>query len=209
MENVKILCIDDDKEIVFALNAIFDFKGWESINAYNVPDGIAMYQQYSPDIVLIDYHLPEISGIEGVKRMRAINSEVPIIVFTIDERQEIATEFLEAGASDFATKPIKAPDIISRINVHLKLSETLKKNINKSHENVFLAKGIAHNTLELIEDYLKKSDEFITVDDIAAGTGLAYQTTHRYVQYLLSIEKISATNEYGKVGRPKQYYKIL
>lgn len=209
MKTTKILCIDDEREIIFALNAIFDFKGWESINAYNVLDGIELFKQHSPDIVLIDYHLPEINGIEGVRRLRALNSEVPIIVFTIDERQEIATEFLEAGASDFALKPIKAPDIIARITVHLKLRESLRKNTSKEPVDAFITKGIALNTLELIEDHMRKTDGYLTVDDIAEGTGLAYQTTHRYVQYLLSVGKAQITNEYGKVGRPKQYYKIL
>lgn len=211
MENIKILCIDDEKEIIFALNAIFDFKGWESINAYNVIDGVELFKEYKPNIVLIDYHLPQVNGIEGVKRIRAINNDVPIIVFTIDERQEIAEEFLMAGASDFALKPIKAPDIIARINVHLKLSESMKKQSTKSQAATgdYLTKGIAINTLELIEEHMRKVNDFTTVDEIAEGTGLAYQTTHRYVQYLLSTNKIQTTNEYGKVGRPKQYYKIL
>jgi two-component system response regulator DctR len=45
---------------------------------------------------------------------------LPILVLTVDERQELADQFLTAGATDFALKPIKAPDLISRINVHLR-----------------------------------------------------------------------------------------
>ena len=52
--------------------------------------------------------------------LRALSHTVPIIVFTIDESQEVADQFLQAGASDFALKPIKAPDIISRIKLHLR-----------------------------------------------------------------------------------------
>lgn len=58
-----------------------------------------------------------------LQKMRKIDSKVPIIVLTVDECQKIANEFLAAGASDFATKPIKVPDLVARINVHLRLLE--------------------------------------------------------------------------------------
>ena len=60
--------------------------------------------------------------------LRALSHTVPIIVFTIDESQEVADQFLQAGASDFALKPIKAPDIISRIKLHLRLLEREHQN---------------------------------------------------------------------------------
>ena len=66
------------------------------------------------------YHLPQVSGIRGVEMIRELDPDVPIIVFTIDESQEVAEQFMQAGASDFALKPIKAPDIISRIRLHIR-----------------------------------------------------------------------------------------
>ena len=51
--------------------------------------------------------MPGINGVEGVQMLRALSHTVPIIVFTIDESQEVADQFLQAGASDFALKPIK------------------------------------------------------------------------------------------------------
>ena len=78
--------------------------------AADVEEGLALFRKHQPDIVLIDYHLPRINGIEGVRMLRRLSPTVPILVFTIDENQEVANRFLEAGATDFALKPIKAPD---------------------------------------------------------------------------------------------------
>ncbi|MFR1635041.1 MAG: response regulator [Oscillospiraceae bacterium] len=108
-ENVTILSIDDDPQICFALGELFKFQGWRAVSASDVASGLEAFRRYSPDIVLIDYHMPGVSGIEGVKLLRRQSSSVPIIVFTIDESQTVADTFLAAGASDFALKPIKTP----------------------------------------------------------------------------------------------------
>ena len=69
------------------------------------------------------------------------------------------------------------------------------------------AKGISQSTMDLILQFLTDRQEYVTANDIAAGTGLAYQTVYRYLQYMTQ-EKITVmVNVYGKVGRPKQMYK--
>ncbi|MDR7870231.1 MAG: response regulator [Tissierellaceae bacterium] len=216
---ITILCIDDDKEILYALEAIFEFKGWKSVIATDVPSGIKSYLNHNPDIILIDYHLPRINGIEGVKMLRQFSSDVPIIVFTIDEDQEVANSFLEVGASDFALKPIKAPDLISRINLHIQLID--KKSMTKNKELKVpkqteekltedrLIKGISSTTLELIMVAMEETYEFMTVEDIAHETGLAYQTTYRYIQYMEKENLLDVHTAYGKVGRPKNSYRLL
>ena len=75
--------------------------------------------------------------------LRALSHTVPIIVFTIDESQEVADQFLQAGASDFALKPIKAPDIISRIKLHLRLLE-------REHPKKKSSRGSVFNLLKLV-----------------------------------------------------------
>ena len=105
----KILMIDDDEQILFAMKAVFEYQGWESLSAQDVLGGLRLFRSEKPDLILIDYHLPQINGIKGVQMIRELDGEIPIIVFTIDESQEVADRFIEAGASDFALKPIKVP----------------------------------------------------------------------------------------------------
>ena len=70
------------------------------------------------------------------------------------------------------------------------------------------AKGIGLTTLELIEGALQGSDEFLTVEAISQRTGLAYQTTYRYLQHMVSQDRVEVSQSYGKVGRPKQKYRL-
>ena len=203
---LKILMIDDDEQILFALKAVFEYQGWDSVSAQDVPTGLELFRTQQPDLVLIDYHLPRVNGIKGVQMLRELDSDVPIIVFTIDESQTVADQFIEAGASDFALKPIKVPDIISRIHLHIRLMESKKQLRSRAGEQP--VKGIGTATLELIENCMRQSAEFLTVETIADQTGLAYQTTYRYLQHLVSQGLVEVNQSYGKVGRPKQKYRI-
>jgi len=203
---IKILVIDDNKDILFAISAICEFQNWVPITALNAREGIDKFRQNNPDIVLIDYHMPIMNGMEAVKELRKISGNVPIVVLTVEEKQEIADAFMDAGASDFALKPIKAPDLIARINVHLRLKNSV---LNNDEDYKKYAKGISIGTLELIENYMKKLNDYTSISAISKNTGLAYQTVHRYLQHLIDYNKIDVNQSYGKIGRPKQSYKWI
>ena len=197
---ITILSIDDEENIRFALGELFRFQGWEACCAPTVEKGIEQFRLHRPDIVLIDYHMPGINGVEGVRLLRKLSRTVPIIVFTIDESQEVADQFLQAGASDFALKPIKAPDIISRIKLHLRLLE-------REQPAQPLSKGLSEATLQLVLDSLKEGEDYMTVNEVAKSSGLAYQTVYRYLQYLMQNKKVEMVSIYGKVGRPRQLFR--
>lgn len=201
-KEIAILVIDDDEQICFALGELFKFQGWKAFSAHDVDSGLAAFKARRPDIVLIDYHLPRINGVEGVRQLRRLSSDVPILVFTIDESQDVADAFLEAGATDFALKPIKAPDIISRIKLHLRLLE-------QERRGPALAKGLSQGTLDLIGSFLAQQSDYLTANDIAEGTGLAYQTVYRYLQHMTQEKRVEMLSIYGKVGRPKQVYRKI
>jgi response regulator of citrate/malate metabolism len=198
----KILVIDDNEDILYALKEIIEYKDWEPFLANKVMDGIKIFKENDIDLVIIDYHMPVINGMMGVKKLRELSSEVPIIVLTVEENQFIADQFIEIGASDFALKPIKAPDLLSRLSVHLAVD---KKN-NREYKYV---KGISTSTLKIVESYFEKNEDKITITKISKNTGLAYQTVHRYLYYMVKENSVEIYQSYGKIGRPKQYYRWL
>ena len=140
-----------------------------------------------------------------VKAMRIVDKSIPIIVLTVDERQEIADEFLNAGANDFATKPIKVPDLVARIKVHLQHRQQQREAI----DDAFVEKGINGRTLQLVRDYCRTVSGYFFNEDVAENVGLAYQTTVRYLQYLLSRKELKAVSDYGRVGRPRNKYQYV
>jgi len=202
----KILAIDDNKDILLGISEICRLKNWTAYLAQGVNEALEVLSANDIDLILIDYHMPIISGLVGVEKIRKINPRVPIIVLTIDEQQSLADAFIDAGASDFALKPIKVPDLISRIRVHLKYSESTKEQTVKKREYV---KGINESTLNIIENFIRSRSPGITLDEVSEGTGYAYQTVHRYLTYLIENGEMDMTYSSGKKGRPKAKYHFI
>lgn len=208
MQKPKILIIDDEQDIVFTIQEICHFAGYESITASNGQEGYELYKKANPDLVIVDFHMPGWDGLTTVKKLKALNEAVAILVLTVDERQEVSDRFIEVGATDFAIKPIKAPDLIARINVNLKISQ-IQREAQRAKESVFVEKGISAATLSLIMNFMNAQSQEMTIEEISAGVSLAYQTVHRYVQHLLDMGKVDVIPVYGQLGRPKNKYKCL
>ncbi len=201
----RVLAIDDDHDVLYTLRAISEVGDFNLVTLDSGIKGLELLKREPFDLVIVDYYMPEMNGIELVERIRDF-IEVPVLVLTVDESLDIAHKFMEAGATDFATKPIRVADLISRINLHLSLL-SVKPDWMDEHE---LPKGMSGVTLQLIVDYLEKAHEPENIDSISEGTGLAYQTVHRYMSYLDKEGIVDVDLVYGKVGRPlKRYYKSI
>ncbi len=206
--NKKVIVIDDEVDILYTIKEICEFSGFDVFTATSGKEGLRLCAEKNPHLVIVDFHMPGWDGLTTVKKIKEVDETVSILVLTVDERQEISDHFIEAGATDFAIKPIKAPDLIARINVNLKINE-IQQQSKKAKETVYIEKGISAATLSLIEKHLREKNEGQTIDEISKGVSLAYQTVHRYVHYMLGTGKIEVLPVYGQVGRPKNHYKIV
>lgn len=202
----KILIIDDDTDIRYTISEICRFGGWDPIEAANGQEALEKFKAYRPDLVMMDYHMPVKNGMTTLQELRSLDNLVPILILTVDERQEIADAFLDMGATDFALKPIKAPDLIARIRINLQIGQ-LQQQKQQKQEEVFVTKGISTSTLSIIEAFLKQQEEALTIEEITNRVGLAYQTVHRYLMYLVKNKYALVECDYGKVGRPRNRYK--
>lgn len=201
-KKITILAVDDEQDILYTLSAIGTAVGWKVQTENNSLAAADKVAELRPDLILLDYHMPQQNGVVTVRKIREVDSRVPIIVLTIDGRQELADEFLAAGASDFATKPIKVPDLVARINVHLKLLAKQREAEGRSIVN----KGINEVTLDMVRGFCQEQADWFYVEDAARELGLAYQTMSRYLQYLHGEGQLQVENDYGKVGRPRNRY---
>lgn len=196
--------MDDDENIRFTLKEICHYAEWNVLEAATGKDAVELFKQMRPDLVLLDYHLPHGDGISTTKTIRKRDQHVPIIVLTVDERQEVADSFMKAGATDFALKPIKAPDLISRIRLNLRISK-----LTEEHHSAFVDKGIKSDTLMSIKGHLLNQEDAVTIDEVKDALPIAYQTVHRYLNYLEGKGEVEVITQYGKKGRPKNRYRLI
>lgn len=201
MESMKtILAIDDNRDILYTLEQIFNFQGWKPLLAAGYEEAEKYIKKEKIDLILVDYHMPGVDGISAVKEIRKKLPKVPIIVLTIEEEEHIVSRFMSAGADDYSLKPIKAVDLIARIKVHLQYHE--KSQYYESYD-----KGISKVTLQKIEDQMKGLTEFMDIDMLEDITQIKKKTLYRYLQYLVKEGRVEQQYSYGDMGRPRTLYR--
>lgn len=112
----KVLVIDDDPVILMLLETILRNVGYAPIVASNGKDGLKLFRQKEPDVVIADYKMPEMSGLEVLKAIKEIGEDVPVIVLTAYRDVGITIKAMQSGAFDYIEKPIQPGKLIDSIN---------------------------------------------------------------------------------------------
>lgn len=114
-----ILVVDDEREIVRALQRSLRAYGYKVYTAASGEEAVALAGQYRPDLLLLDLMLPGMSGLAVCRQVRA-ESNVPIIVLSVKEAEHDKVEALDLGADDYIQKPFGMDEVLARIRVALR-----------------------------------------------------------------------------------------
>jgi two-component system KDP operon response regulator KdpE len=123
---MKTLVIEDERSIVDAVKVAFEFR-WpevELISSAFGAKGVDLVKKETPDIVILDLNLPDISGFEVLKKIREF-STVPVIILTVRSDDEDMLKGLEAGADDYIIKPFNYMTLLARVKAVLRRTETI------------------------------------------------------------------------------------
>ena len=101
----KILVVDDEIEVCNLLEEFLTKKGYEVIIATSGREAIEKFKIGKPKLILLDIQMPEMNGIEVIKKIREIDKDVAILMATAVMDENIAKEAMELGASDYIVKP--------------------------------------------------------------------------------------------------------
>lgn len=115
----SLLFIEDDDQIRLALRLVLEDEGYEVREAADGRTGLAAFHAKEPDLVLLDLRLPDLSGFEVCRALRAM-SIVPIVMVTAQTDTNDMVAGLEAGADDYVTKPVVPKELAARIRAHLR-----------------------------------------------------------------------------------------
>jgi two-component system KDP operon response regulator KdpE len=115
----RILLIEDDPQIRRFLRTSLGVQGYELIEAETGNDGLALAASQVPDVVILDLGLPDLEGIEVIRRLREWSS-MPIIILSARGQERDKVVNLDAGADDYLTKPFGMAELLARIRVALR-----------------------------------------------------------------------------------------
>ena len=101
----RILVVDDENSVVEVLNEYFSGQGYTVKTASNGEQALTTLPEYRPSVVLLDVRMPGMDGVEVLRRIRATNTTVSVIMVTANEDVDLARETLKLGAFDYVAKP--------------------------------------------------------------------------------------------------------
>ncbi|MDC8000746.1 response regulator [Aequorivita todarodis] len=126
-DNKKVMIVEDNKINQMITKKILEKKKMVCTVVDNGMDAIKQAKETDYDIILMDIHMPGISGIEATKKIREFNKTVPIIALTAITLEEDLEDFYKAGFNEFIPKPFKAEDFFDKINRVLRSNDFLVK----------------------------------------------------------------------------------
>jgi len=110
-----ILIVDDNREIVAALTDVLKSKGYVVLAAYDGAKGLELAMAQSPDLILLDWNLPELSGLQVLQALRDQGYLAPVILMTVYGSEIIAVQAFKLGIRDYIRKPVRMPETLEAV----------------------------------------------------------------------------------------------
>ena len=172
----RILVIEDDEKILHLLRRILVFEGYEVYTATEGKSGLALARERKPDLVILDWMLPGMDGLEVGLRLRQ-TSNAPILMLTAKDRVEDRVEGLDAFADDYMVKPFAVGELLARIRAQLRRTAD-----DRAKELVFADIKLDRNT--------RKASRGDRVIELTAKEYDLLELFMRHPQQVLTREKI-------------------
>ena len=117
---MKVLVVDDEKNIVDILSFNLKKEGFEVVSAYDGEAALEQYEQHRPGLILLDVMLPLLDGFDVCRKIRETDNLTPIIMLTAREEETDKVLGLDLGADDYITKPFSLRELQARIKANIR-----------------------------------------------------------------------------------------
>jgi response regulator of citrate/malate metabolism len=222
---LQVMVVDDDFMIAKLHGKYIDQQeGYELGGiAHNYEQTLTRVRELPPDLILLDVYLPDRSGIEVLRTIRAENIPCDIILITASKEIDVIEEAFRLGIFDYLIKPFDLDRLKDTLDKYRLFKTHLRSPVQPNQEFVEglkkfrsakpLAtheqqKGIDTRTLERIKRCLQGDREFRSAEHIAQSAGVSRSTARAYLDYLMEQGIAEEFLQYGTVGRPLRLFRL-
>jgi response regulator of citrate/malate metabolism len=222
---IRTLVVDDDfMSASIHRSYVERLRGFEAIGeARSGGEALDLVRRLRPDLVLLDIYLPDMSGLEVIRRLRQ-DPETAVDVIAVTAAKDVKTlrSAMQGGVVHYIVKPFLFETFRERLERYAALKSRMERLGEASQgdiDHLFsllraqgrggLPKGISAPTLSLVVEALREADGEIAAVDVAARAGISRGTARRYLEYLASLGSVELTLRYGAAGRPEHLYRWL
>lgn len=172
-----ILLIEDEEKLAKFVKLELEYETYEVSVAYDGLSGLATARELTPNLILLDWMLPGISGLEICRRLRQTGDKVPIIMLTAKDEISDRVAGLDAGADDYLIKPFSIEELLARVRANLRrhqeedssLLQFADLSLNRSTREVYRQKRLIELTakeFDLLEYLMSHPRQVLTRDQI-------------------------------------------
>jgi DNA-binding response OmpR family regulator len=114
MSKETIMIVDDDEDLSTYLKQELEIEGYNVMVSKDGQEGLMKIRQIEPDLVILDWEMPKMAGIDVLKRLRT-NSEIPVLMLTAKAEVKDRVQGIDLGANDYLVKPFELDELLARI----------------------------------------------------------------------------------------------
>jgi len=228
---IKVIIAEDDPQIAEIQRRFLErIDGFELIGiAHRLSEAEDLIEIMQPDLLLLDIQFPSGTGFDLLRKIRAGNSAIDVIMITAAKEVDTLREALHGGVFDYILKPLvfeRLQETLHNYQLHLEKMRTLETLAQSDVDRVLprsittsdtpvqdatrLPKGIDAITLENIHKVFSQRNDALNAEEVGKIIGASRTTARRYLEYLVSCAELSAEVSYGTVGRPeRRYQKVI
>ena len=180
----RILVIDDEAAIRDSLRMILEYEGYGFTGAASGQDGLALVQRDRPDLVLLDIKMPGMDGMDVLRKLRALDDGLPVVMISGHGTTSTAVEAIKSGALDFLDKPLSSERVILTLQNALKQQELRQENralklaMEAKYEIVGESQAI-RAVLESVKRAAPTNATVMLLGESGVGKELVARTIHR------------------------------
>lgn len=195
--------------------------------AHTTRDARELIEVLKPDLVLLDIHFPDGSGLELLRELRAASQPTDVILITAAKEVDSLTEALRCGVFDYILKPLvyeRLEQALHNYQAHLARLRELQQLSQQTLDGLMpgsgynatstaaaasarLPKGIDALTLDKVRQSMQASTQPLSAEQVSERIGSSRTTARRYLEYLVSEQELAADISYGSIGRPERRYR--
>ncbi|MEH2083733.1 MAG: response regulator transcription factor [Nostoc sp.] len=175
--SANILLVEDEVKLARFVELELNSEGYNINVAHDGITGLTLARELSPDLVILDWMLPGLSGLEICRRLRATGISIPVILLTAKDEVNDRVAGLDAGADDYVVKPFSIEELLARIRAHLRRTQDTNQDIlqfedlSLSHRTRQVYRGnraieLTAKEFDLLEYMLSHPRQVFTKDQI-------------------------------------------
>jgi response regulator of citrate/malate metabolism len=221
---ISVLVVDDDFRVAELHGAYVEqVEGFRLAGvAHSGVEALAMVDSLRPDLVLLDFYLPDVSGLEVIRRLREEDHPVvDVIAITAARDVESLRGAMRSGVVHYLVKPFRLAAFEEKLTSYASARARLERMVRAEQadvDRVFgalrsggdrLPKQLSDATLELVEATLGRAQTGLSATEVASAAGLSRVTARRYLEHLCRVGRAELGMRYGGPGRPEHRYRIV